>query len=289
MSRTIAILGGRTGLLGVSLTKEAEKQGYEVIPLGREDFDPTDRVALRAFLQDSRPDALFNTVAYTAVDLAEDEVDAAYELNEKLPLLLAEECSRTGCRLYHYSTDFVFTGEGRTTPFTPADTPEPASVYGKSKLAGEEAVLRIKEARGAIIRTSWLFGPSKTNFVEKIVGFAKQRKELTVVGDQYGSPTYTPDLASYSLAYYAKNNRQESMELIHIANSGKASWCELAAEAVKLSNVQCKISPIRTDQWPAKAARPVYSVLDTSLFSTVTEITPRNWKESLAEYIKTKE
>ncbi|XPV77268.1 MAG: dTDP-4-dehydrorhamnose reductase [Desulfovibrio sp.] len=290
-SQTLAILGGRTGLLGMALTEAAKKSGYNVLPLGRADFDPSDRTAFKNFLQTAKPDAVFNTVAYTAVDVAEDEVETANMLNRDMPAMLAEECAQAQCSLYHYSTDFVFTGAGRSTPFTPEDTPEPSSVYGQSKLDGEKAILDVANLHGAIIRTSWLFGPIKTNFVQKILGFAKDRDQLTVVGDQFGSPTYTPDLASYSLEYFRatqKGHAEEAnptMQLIHIANSGKASWCELAAEAVKLAKVECTVSPITTDEWPAKATRPSYSVLDTRAFTEATNIAPRSWKSALKDYI----
>lgn len=279
-ARRAVILGGRTGLLGMSLTRAAEEAGWEALPMGRADVDPTDTAALRAHLESAQPDVVFNTVAYTAVDKAEDEPKAAFLLNKALPCNLGKLSRDLGFRLVQYSTDFVFDGR-KKTPYEPDDPTGPACVYGESKLAGEQALLDIAPDGLLIVRTSWLFGPGKGNFVRTILTLAEERQELGVVHDQVGSPTYTPDLAASSLAL-ADTGAQG---IFHLANCGQASWCELAAEAVNLVGLNCAVNPITSADYPQKAQRPAFSVLSNEKFKAATGITPRPWAQALRDYV----
>nr|WP_284710908.1 dTDP-4-dehydrorhamnose reductase [Desulfovibrio aminophilus] len=274
----VAVLGGRRGMLGQALTGALERAKVVALPLSSQDFDPLDAPALEAFLAREKPDRVFNAVAYTAVDQAEDEPQAAFRLNRDLPALLGRVCAARGIRLLHFSTDFVFDGRGHE-PLRPEDPTGPLSVYGASKLAGEEA---LRGLPGVVVaRTAWLFGPGRTNFVEKIITLARTRETLTVVHDQEGSPTYTPDLAAMAVALAAT----ETTGVLHLANSGRATWCELAAEAVHLAGLPCRVQPIPTSAWPTKATRPAFSVLDTSAFTTATGMTPRPWNQALRDYV----
>ena len=274
----VAVLGGRRGMLGQALTRALERAKAVALPLSSQDFDPLDAPALEAFLAREKPDRVFNAVAYTAVDQAEDEPQAAFRLNRDLPALLGRVCAARGIRLLHFSTDFVFDGRGHE-PLRPEDPTGPLSVYGASKLAGEEA---LRGLPGVVVaRTAWLFGPGRTNFVEKIITLARSRATLTVVHDQEGSPTYTPDLAAMAVALAAK----ETTGVLHLANSGRATWCELAAEVVHLAGLPCRVQPIPTSAWPTKATRPAFSVLDTSAFTTATGMTPRPWNQALRDYV----
>ncbi|NDV27342.1 dTDP-4-dehydrorhamnose reductase [Desulfovibrio sp. JC010] len=274
------ILGGRNGLLGQALAQKLEQQEIVTIPLSRSDFDPLDEDSLSAFMEREEPDFVFNTVAYTMVDQAEDEENKAHLLNTTLPATLGRLCKQSGAKLIHYSTDFVFDGK-KDSPYTEEDRTNPKSVYGETKLAGEERIIELNYDDFLIIRTAWLFGPHRTNFVHKIVNFAKERENLTVVHDQNGSPTYTPDLAEYSIELL----KHEAKGIFNLVNSGKASWCELATEAVDSCAINCRVDPVPTSAYPTKAKRPPYSVLDTSKFTEVTGITPRPWVQALRDYV----
>lgn len=278
--KKIIVLGGVTGLLGVPLTHALRQAGHAVLPTTRATLDPFDREAVQAAVAEFAPDWIVNTIAYTAVDKAEDEPDEAARVNRVLPGNLARICMEAGVGLVHYSTDFVFDGK-KTSPYLETDPVDPQSVYGRTKLAGERAILETGLERYLILRTAWLFGPGKTNFVEKILGFAKTRDVLKVVHDQIGSPTYTPDLAANTAALLATG----ATGLFHLVNSGRASWCELASEAVSTAGINCEVLPITSEEYPQKAKRPAYSVLDTGKFAAAVGHAPRPWIQALREYV----
>jgi len=278
--KKIIVLGGVTGLLGVPLTHALRQSGHAVLPTTRATLDPFDREAVRAAVAEFQADWIVNTIAYTAVDKAEDEPDEAARVNRVLPGNLARICMEAGVGLVHYSTDFVFDGK-KTSPYLETDPVDPQSVYGRTKLAGERAILETGLERYLILRTAWLFGPGKTNFVEKILGFAKTRDVLKVVHDQIGSPTFTPDLAANTSALLATG----ATGLFHLVNSGRASWCELASEAVSTAGINCEVLPITSKDYPQKARRPAYSVLDTGKFAAAVGHAPRPWIQALREYV----
>lgn len=274
------VLGGSDGLLGRSLVEAFAKSGFEVHAVGPDDFDPTDSVELTKYIDDLQPKLVANTVAYTAVDAAEDNQDIAFLLNRTLPALLGQILPSRGISLLHYSTDFVFDGK-KNTPYTEEDTPNPQSIYGESKLAGEKVLLNSEIKDLYIIRLAWLFGPHKTNFVQKILELAQTRSELNVVHDQIGSPTYSRDLAALSVPLFLSGQPG----LYHLVNSGQASWCELASEAVSLAGIDCTVRPIPSEDFPQKAKRPAFSVLSTERFSQLTGQEPRPWANALSEYV----
>jgi dTDP-4-dehydrorhamnose reductase len=219
-------------------------------------------------------------MAYTQVDQAEDDSENAYRLNKRLPAVLAAQIKSRGALLAHYSTDFVFDGASNR-PYATQDTPNPQTVYGQSKLAGEQAILDSGLEKFLIIRTAWLFGPWKTNFVRKMLELAAHRESLNVVHDQAGSPTYTKDLAENSIRLFSSGH----LGLFHLVNVGKATWCELAQEAVRIAGLDCRVDPIPSSDYPQKAKRPAYSVLDTSRFTEATGVTPRGWDQALRDYV----
>ncbi|SDB30144.1 dTDP-4-dehydrorhamnose reductase [Desulfonatronum thiosulfatophilum] len=276
----VLVLGGKTGLLGQSLCASLTKAGWQTVSVGRDDLDLFDQDRVAAFLDDHEPDIICNTVAYTQVDQAEDEPEEAARLNHRLPAALGRLAKQRNIRLVHYSTDFVFDGKA-ATPYCSESPTSPQSVYGKTKLAGEKALQDLGLDRLTIIRTAWLFGPGRTNFVAKILALAAQRASLNVVHDQTGSPTYTPDLADYSVELL----KAEGTGIFHLVNCGCATWCELAGAAVQAKGLQCDVFPIPSDQYPQKAKRPAYSVLDTCAFTTLTGIKPRPWLQALREYV----
>jgi len=274
------VLGGKTGLLGRPLVAALERAGFAVWGTTRSELDPFDAGAVARGLDDFAATHLFNTVAYTAVDAAEDDVPGAYRLNRDLPALLARACGRTGTLFVHYSTDFVFDGT-RDTPYAEEDPTCPQSVYGASKLAGEQAILDAGLARYQILRTAWLYGPGKKNFVATILGLAATRPELRVVADQIGSPTYTLDLAGWSADLAATGKTG----LFHAVGSGQASWCELAAEAVAAAGHPCRVLPIASSEYPQKARRPAYSVLANTKLAGAIGREPRPWIQTVREYV----
>lgn len=274
------ILGGKTGLMGQALAHVIDPLEIEAVCPDKKDLDIFDAGQLDNFIVDQNIQYIFNTVAYTQVDQAEDDQKAAQKLNKFLPSVLGDVCRRHNIYLIHYSTDFVFDGK-KNTPYTTTDKPSPNSVYGKTKLEGEEALLLNPWDKLIIIRTAWLFGPFKTNFVDKILSLAREKDNINVVHDQVGSPTYTLDLAGYSMKLVDK----QTSGLFHLANKGQASWCELASEAVQCAGLYCKITPVTSEEYPQKAARPPYSVLDCSKYSMVAGSAPRPWVQSLRDYI----
>ena len=275
------VLGGKTGMLGTALVHVLDKAGWDTVPVGRGDIDVLDSAELGDFLDRVKPGHVFNAVAYTQVDQAEDEPEKAYAVNKHFPASLGRLARDRGIWLVHYSTDFVFDGRCRREPYEPEDKTNPLSVYGKSKDAGDKALLELKIPDLTIIRTSWLFGPGRKNFVRTILNLASEREELRVVHDQEGSPTFTMDLAANSLALIEKQGRG----LFHLANSGKASWCELASEAVSMAGINCQVQAIPSSEYPTKAFRPPYSVLSLRKFTEQTGITPRPWLQALRDYV----
>jgi dTDP-4-dehydrorhamnose reductase len=283
--RKALVLGGDSGLVGQSLSGVLEDAGWEVSRLGRRQIDFTQREAsrrLEAFVDSLEPELIANAVAYTKVDAAEQNPDLAGLLNRALPATLGRIAKTRPCVLVHYSTDFVFNGRKRV-PYSTEDSPDPLSVYGKTKLAGEEALLSLELEKCLIIRTAWLFGPGRGNFILTILDRARKNKTVNVVYDQIGSPTYTPDLAAYTL----KLVEAEEYGIFHVVNSGQASWCDLADEAVRLSQIECRVKPVSTAEYSQRARRPPYSALDCTRFYRLTGIKPRPWPQALRDYIYT--
>ena len=277
------VLGGGTGMLGQALVNAALSRGWNVRTLGRENGPVTDPAFLEDALGRMNPDYIFNGIAYTAVDLAESEKEKDCALNRTFPSLLGGMTRGSSAHLIHLSTDFVFNGKKRT-PYTEEDSPDPLNVYGASKLAGEQALAALDLPNCCVIRTAWLFGPGRRNFVSVMLDLASRedtRNSITVVHDQVGSPTYTVDLADMSLELATRR----ASGILHAVNAGQASWCELAAEAIELINPDVRIQPIPSEQWPQKAKRPSYSVLSTSRLTELTGITPRPWPQALRDYV----
>jgi len=274
------VLGGKTGLLGQALAQILEEQGWDILCPGREDLDVFVQANLEEYIEHHHPTHIFNTIAYTQVDLAEEEQKEAMRLNKSLPVILARTAKAFDLFFIHYSTDFVFDGK-KSSPYLPDDEPNPLSVYGKSKLEGEQGITALGWEKTLIIRTAWLFGPHKTNFVDKILTLAQTRPTLNIVHDQVGCPTYTLDLATYTMALI----QAEATGIFHLTNTGHASWCEFAAEAISCSGVPSHAQPISSADFPQKATRPAYSVLDCSAFTRRTGLTPRPWIQALRAYL----
>ena len=277
------VLGGKNGLLGRALVDELDSGGWSVFAAGSGDINFLSNNfsdALKRLIDAEEPLVVFNAVGYTNVELAEEHEDEAMCLNRAVPAALGAISRTRPFRLVHYSTDFVFDGR-KSTPYLTDDSTNPLSVYGRTKLAGEQALQSFDLPDCLIIRTAWLFGPYKKNFVRTILNICHEKRQATVVSDQLGSPTYTVDLARHSLSLVEVGKGG----IYHIVNSGQASWCELADEAAKCVQFECRITPVATEDFPHKANRPGYSVLDCSSFTQATGITIRPWPQALREYL----
>jgi len=223
------------------------------------ELDITDALAVNALFMRERPDAVINCAAYTAVDKAEDEEPAARRINADAAGILAAASASCNALMLHISTDYVFNGSA-SRPITEEDPPEPASVYGKTKLEGESEVAA-KAQKAVIIRTSWLYSSHGHNFVKTILKYGRERGSLDVVTDQVGTPTWARDLAGTILALLPRMQEIRGTEIFNYSNEGVTNWYEFAQEILALKGVQCRVNPILTKDYPTKAPRPAYSVL----------------------------
>jgi len=249
-----------------------------------DDLDITDYHQVEIFFKKYMPDVVINCAGYTAVDKAEDEPEKAMWLNRDAVTNLAAAGSLCDSYMVHISTDYVFNGKN-IRPYREDDIPSPVSIYGLTKLAGEEAMMSCLQF-GMIIRTSWLYSSFGNNFVKTILKRCAEKGELNVVTDQFGSPTYARDLAKAILEILPAAMSSKQFEIFHYADEGECSWFEFACEAVSIAGLPCRINPIDTKGYPTKAQRPAYSVFDKSLIKNRFGITIPEWRESLKECVE---
>ena len=272
------LITGAGGQLGKELVRIFKENGDSVLSYNKQQLDITDCNQIREVLTEQQPDLIINTAAYTKVDSCEEKLDKAYLINAIGPCYLALEAKENNVIFFHISTDYVFDGE-KSTPYVEEDITNPKTVYGKSKRLGEELVLNIcKDA--TIIRTSWLYGHGGENFVNTIKKISDNLDEIRVVNDQYGCPTYTKDLGIAIKSLIGK-----PPGIYNITNYGSCSWYEFAIEIIKLLKKRTKIVPISTKEYGLKTPRPFYSVLSNKKLND-NQISTRNWKEGLFEYLK---
>ena len=222
-------------------------------------LDITNKPSLHNYIETYKPGVIVNCAAYTAVDKAEDDAEAAFLLNAKAVEYLAQIALENNILLIHISTDFVFDGEAKS-PYTEEDIAKPTSVYSNSKLEGENAILKIGP-NAIIIRTSWLYSEYGHNFAKTILRLAKEKSEIKVVSDQIGTPTYAGDLAVAILNIIGSRYNPKGIEIFHYSNEGFASWYDFANEIVKNEHLLCSVLPIATEEYPLPAKRPKYSVM----------------------------
>ncbi len=278
MRERTLVFGGR-GMLGRAFTAEGRRRGVPVLALPHALAEITDREVVRHWLRAFQPQWVVNCAAYTKVDDCEGNPATAFAVNELGPQLLAEEASRTGARLLHVSSDYVFPGDG-CLPLTEDAETGPLSVYGESKLAGERRVLAAGDH--LVVRSSWLFGPGGPNFVATIRRLlGHDEPALGVVDDQVGCPTYTVYLARalWDLARVGATGR------VNYSNREPCSWYGFAREIARLCRASRGVRPITTAEFPRPARRPAYSVLDTSRFEALVGRPVEAWSCGLAEYL----
>jgi dTDP-4-dehydrorhamnose reductase len=268
------LLTGAGGQLGRELARRLPALG-ELVATDRAALDLSDPDAIRRTVRAARPQVIVNAAAYTAVDRAEAEPEAAHAVNATAPAVLAEEARRLGALLVHYSTDYVFDGEKRA-PYVEDDPPNPLNVYGRTKLAGEEA-LRASGARHLILRASWVYAPHGRNFLLAIARRARAGEPLRVVDDQTGVPTSAAFLAEASVRILARADGAEG--LYHLAPTGSTTWCGFARAIVARLGLEVPVTPISTAEYPAAARRPAYSVLDSSRARAAFDLPAMDWRE----------
>ena len=276
---------GANGQLGTDVCRALHN--FDVIPFTHADIEIADLASVREAMLKHKPAIIINTAAYVRVDDCEDEKEEAFQVNALGARNVAVVAQELGARLVHISTDYVFGGEvePRTTPYTEFDTPIPLSIYGKSKLAGENLVRHFC-LRHFIVRASGLFGVAGSsgkggNFIETMLRLARERDELKVVNDQVFSPTYTRDLAQKIAQLMAT----EYYGIFHITSKGACSWYEFTTETLKLAGITTPVVPITSDQYPQKARRPRYSVLDNYHLRLLGMDDMRPWQEALKDYL----
>jgi dTDP-4-dehydrorhamnose reductase len=270
------LVTGAAGMLGRDVLAAAERAGHETAAYARADLDVTDAGAVQRALTAESPDVVVNCAAYTDVDGAEADERAATDLNGDAAGHLAEAAAAVGAAIVQPSTDYVFDGAKRS-PYVESDPTGPRSAYGRSKLAGEQAVAASNE-RHFIVRTSWLFGVAGKNFAGTMLGLARDRDELKVVDDQVGCPTYTGHLAEALVTLAAS----DSYGVHHVAGAGHCSWFEFATEIFRQADVDVRTLPCTTDEFPRPAPRPAYSVLGSERADAVRL---PDWREGLASYL----
>jgi dTDP-4-dehydrorhamnose reductase len=254
---------------------------YNFIYTDISELDITSSKDVGLFFEKNNVDILINCAGYTAVDKAEDEQAMAMMVNYEAVVNLVRVCKTYETFLIHISTDYVFDGKSQR-PYLEDDKPNPVSFYGKSKLAGEDAVMTCLN-KGMVIRTSWLYSSFGANFVKTILKKAIEKGKLDVVNDQVGCPTYARDLAVTILDIMPKALSANQPEIYHYSNEGICSWYDLATAAIKLANIPCDVNPITSDKYPQKAPRPSYSVLDITKIKNAFGINIPQWNESLKD------
>lgn len=284
---TLVVIGAN-GQLGTDLCRVPQR--FQVIPLAHRDMEISDMNSVKRVFNKYNPDIIINTAAYIRVDDCEIEQDKAFLINALGARNVAVVAEELGAKLIHISTDYVFGGEAepRNIPYTEFDIPVPLSIYGKSKLAGEDLVRHLC-SRHFIIRTSALFGVAGAsgkggNFVETMLKLAREQDELRIVDDRVFSPTYTKDLAGK----IAQLVNTEYYGIFHITNKGSCSWYEFAQEILKLASLKTPVIPITSDQYPQKAIRPSFSVLDNYHLRLLGLDDMRTWQKALKDYMMEK-
>jgi dTDP-4-dehydrorhamnose reductase len=288
MTKSILLIGSN-GQVGKELQQILPAYG-DIISVARPTVDLAQPDTLRSIIRAKQPQIIINAAAYTAVDKAESEPELANAINAIAPLILAEESQKLGACLIHLSTDYVFDGNG-CHPYQETDTTNPLSVYGKTKLAGEEAI-RETCAHHLILRTAWVYGTfGKSNFVKTMLRLGAERPELRVVADQIGSPTWAQDIAAV-IAQMIPQLSPDIAGTYNYTNSGVASWYDFAVaileEAQQLGftlKVE-NIVPITTAEYPTPARRPAYSVLACGKISALLKSYPPHWRQRLREMLR---
>ena len=287
------LVTGKNGQLGRSIQKlvntdtkiDNNQNSNEFIFVGREELDLSSESGISHYFDSSdKFDIIINCAAYTAVDKAEEEQDLANQVNHLAVKQLAQIAKNQQAKLIHISTDYVFDGES-DKPYIETDKTNPINIYGKTKLAGEKALQAVMTTNAIIIRTSWVYSEYGNNFVKAMLRLGKERDELSVVSGQIGSPTYATDLAEVILKIIdSKEFRKanQTTQIYHYSNDGEISWYDFTKEIFKLAKIDCKVSPITTEQYPTPAKRPKNTLMNKDKIAKAFSADTSDWKMPLS-------
>ena len=283
------LVTGKNGQLGKSIHKiiTGNEKNSEFVFVGREALDLSSQDSIIDYFNNNSFDIIINCAAYTAVDKAEKEVELANNINHLAISKIAEISNKQEIKLIHISTDYIFDGISEKA-YLESDDPSPLNIYGKSKLAGEVAVCAAMQKNAIIIRTSWLYSEHSNNFVDTILRKAQKFDELSVISDQFSSPTNASDLAKVIIQIINHKkfiNHDQLTQIYHYSSYGVCSWFEFAREILELANIDCQVNPIETKDYLTAARRPKYSLLNTDKIVKSFDLEIPFWKDSLKAYI----
>ena len=273
------LITGANGQLGRELQKQLNKNYHKLFLYDVDTMDITDYEQVEKIVSNIRPDVIFNCAAHTNVDGCENDIENAYKINAIGAQNLAMISEEIGSKFVHFSTDYVFSGEDEI-PRIESDFANPKTIYGKSKLYGEELVKQFC-SKYFIIRTAWLYGDGN-NFVRTMLKLSKQNDKLTVVGDQFGSPTYTKDLAKVAIDL----SNTKYYGLYHGTCQGSCSWYDFACKIFEIKNINIKVEKVTSEQFVRPAKRPTHSVIDNFMLRLRGFDTFRHWEDSLKDYLR---
>ncbi|MCL1866951.1 MAG: dTDP-4-dehydrorhamnose reductase [Oscillospiraceae bacterium] len=273
------LLTGAKGMLASDVAKRLDCLGIDFLGIDIDELDITDEAAVLDFVKAYKPDSVIHCAAYTAVDKAEDESELCMRVNSDGTANIAKACKSVGAQMLYISTDYVFDGTGET-PFETNTPKSPLNVYGKSKSDGEDAVTEFLD-KYYIVRISWVFGSHGNNFVKTMLRLCETKSELSIVGDQFGSPTYTVDLAVLLCEIVMSGK----YGVYHATNEGFCSWAEFAEEIMRISESPCTVKTITTESYPTKAVRPRNSRLSKSSLDENGFKRLPDWREALKRYL----
>ena len=274
------LVTGVKGQLGYDVVNECKKQGIDPVGVDIEEMDITDEAAVRKVITESNVEAVIHCAAYTAVDAAEDNVDLCRKVNAGGTENIAKVCKELDLKMMYISTDYVFDGQGER-PWQPDDERHPLNVYGQTKCEGEYAVEKYLD-KYFIVRIAWVFGVNGKNFIKTMLRLGKERGAVSVVNDQIGSPTYTFDLAVLLVDMI----QTEKYGRYHATNEGLCSWYEFACEIFQQAGMDVKVTPVSSDQFPAKAKRPSNSRMSKDKLEENGFNRLPTWQDALSRYLK---
>jgi len=281
---TNILVTGSKGQLGSEINKLSLQYKYNFFFTDRNSLDISNTEAVKYFVESNNIEVIINCAAYPAVDKAEDDAVNADKINHLAVKNLAVIAKEKNLQLIHISTDYVFDGTN-FKPYGEEDVTKPNSVYGKTKLDGENAMININPLNSIIIRTSWVYSSYGANFVKTMLRLGKESDSLGVIFDQVGTPTYARDLAKAILEILPKI-QSDKVEIYNYSNEGVLSWYDFAKEIMKMAKLDCKINPIETKEYPTPAQRPHFSLLNKSKIKEKFNLSIPYWKDSLNECLK---
>ena len=278
------LITGSNGQLGSEIRELSSNYSYNFFFTDRNNIDITSKDNIKAFCETNNINVIINCAAYTAVDKAESDIENADLINRKAVKKLSLVSEELNIKLIHISTDYVFDGRN-FKPYCEEFQTNPQGVYGKTKLAGENEMRDINPKNSIIIRTSWVYSSFGNNFVKTMLRLGKEKKELGVIFDQVGTPTYARDLA-LTILNIIPQITNEKVEIYNYSNEGVLSWYDFAKEIMRMAKLNCKINPIETFQYPTPAKRPHFSLLNKNKIKSTFNIEIPYWKDSLDECLK---